>query len=197
MAHSQRRQRGQAIVETALAVPLMVLLLLGAFVGGAFVTSRVSATNAARQGARIAALLGGQTIDPAQSAGVNQGLVDARILSTVLAAAKLPNSTITEIDIYCQEGPKCTNSPGTPLAGAPADGSFVSGFDYDKFDGSGNPDITQQSFTLDKRTQAPPDEASVGLRIKYAFTSPINGTFSEFTQTLIAYAVMKAGSVLV
>jgi len=187
-------QRGQAITETAMVVPLFALLFLGVFIAGAFVTVRVSAVNSARQGARMASLLGGQ------GQTLSQTQVDQRIVDAVLTAAKLPNSKITEIDIYCHLGTKCANTVTT------VDGTFVTSDDYDKFtvttDSAGVSTATavaaQQSFTLDKRTQVPPDEVSIGVRIVYTYTSPVSvGIFAGFTRTMEDYSVMKASAVLV
>ena len=119
----------------------------------------------------------------------------APIVSAVLAASRFPNTVISEIDIYCYSGVKCA-AQGT------SDGAFSNTLDYDRYLVNANQttatrDATKQTFSLDKRTQVPPDEASIGVRILYTFTSPILGVFSEFTQTLSDYAVMKASSVLV
>jgi len=51
-------ERGQALVELAIALPLLILILMGIFeFGRAFYTYQV-VTNASREGARVAALGG-------------------------------------------------------------------------------------------------------------------------------------------
>ena len=49
------RQRGQALVETALVAPIVLLLMLAMIDGGMVLRDQVSLQEAARQGARIAA----------------------------------------------------------------------------------------------------------------------------------------------
>ena len=67
MRRDIRSERGAAIVETALAVHLVLLVGLGAVeFGRAYQTSRVLA-NAAREGGRVAALPNRATaVDPAR-----------------------------------------------------------------------------------------------------------------------------------
>lgn len=84
------RQRGQALVEFALILPLLVLLLVGVFDFGRAIYAYNTISNAARQGARLAIV--DQTIghiqERAASAGVNLAIeaadveVDFRDVST-------------------------------------------------------------------------------------------------------------------
>ena len=67
-----RRQAGQAAVELALVLPTLLVLLFGTFNVGILIVDKVVAAYAARQGARLAAVLG-------------SGLV---------------YGTVTEVDIY-------------------------------------------------------------------------------------------------
>jgi Flp pilus assembly protein TadG len=48
------RERGQALVELALIAPIFLLLVLGAIEFGAAFQARITLTNAAREGARLA-----------------------------------------------------------------------------------------------------------------------------------------------
>lgn len=50
--------RGQATVEAALVVPLLLFLLAGIFVAGLWLNATLTVTAAAREGARAAALTG-------------------------------------------------------------------------------------------------------------------------------------------
>jgi Flp pilus assembly protein TadG len=52
--HSRSRNRGQALVEFALVIPLFLLMLVGIFDLGRAVFSYNTLTNAAREGARLA-----------------------------------------------------------------------------------------------------------------------------------------------
>jgi Flp pilus assembly protein TadG len=58
-----RRTRGQATVEMALAVPIFFLLLIGMVEYGRALMMRHTMTDAAREGARLAALLNADAAD--------------------------------------------------------------------------------------------------------------------------------------
>src|ERR1700694_4782107 len=59
MVRARRRQRGQALVELAISVPVLLWLLLGSFDASVMVSDKVIAGYATRQGARLAAEVGG------------------------------------------------------------------------------------------------------------------------------------------
>src|ERR1700730_16075870 len=93
-----RRQGGQALVELAISVPVLLWLLLGAFDASGMVSDKVIAGYATRQGARLAAEIGGSETNnpPANQASIDQGIVQ-----NVLAVARAMNySSLQEIDIY-------------------------------------------------------------------------------------------------
>lgn len=52
----RRRARGQALIEFALTLPLLLLLLLGVLDAGRGVAAAITLSNAAREGARYGAL---------------------------------------------------------------------------------------------------------------------------------------------
>ena len=82
-----REQRGAALIEVALTLPLLLLVSVGIFeFGRAYQTWQVL-TNAAREGARIAVLPG--STDDAVEARVSQYLV----------SGQLPGAAGAEIDI--------------------------------------------------------------------------------------------------
>jgi Flp pilus assembly protein TadG len=56
---SRRTERGHALVEFALAAPMLVVFLLGMVILGNVVLNQIELTNTARDGARAAALCGG------------------------------------------------------------------------------------------------------------------------------------------
>ena len=82
-----RNQRGAALIETAITIPLVLLVSVGIFeFGRAYQTWQVL-TNAAREGARIAVL---------------QRHTDAQVTTTVrnyLTGGQLPNAGTASIDI--------------------------------------------------------------------------------------------------
>jgi len=64
-------QRGQALVELALVAPVLLLLVLGAVELGAAFQAKITITNAAREGARLAGR--GNIFTPSQVLQVVQG----------------------------------------------------------------------------------------------------------------------------
>jgi Flp pilus assembly protein TadG len=80
-----KRQRGAALIETALALPMVLLVAVGIFeFGRAYQTWQVL-TNAAREGARVAVL-----------PGANTGLITARAVSYLQAGqlSEAANATV-------------------------------------------------------------------------------------------------------
>ena len=169
-------QPGQSTIELALIIPLLMVLLLGGFNTTMLISDKLIANYAVRQGARLAAELGGTQTNP----GVTQIQIDRKIVRNVLAVASgMRYATVQEIDIY-----QASN----------VGGGFQSGNLLDQFDGAGNQlSGGSQTFTLDNRLQTPPNETPIGIRIQWQFTNPAprigTATFSE-------YAVMTAAPVL-
>src|SRR5689334_10691742 len=86
-------QRGQSVVELALAIPVLVLLLVSVFNITVLISNRLIAGYATRQGARLAAQLGnGQ-------GSMTTTQVDQQVCQSVLASTtNLTFGTLTEID---------------------------------------------------------------------------------------------------
>lgn len=177
MFRSRQRQRGQALVELAISVPVLLWLLLGSFDATVMVSDKVIAGYATRQGARLAAEIGGsETNNPPAS----QVSIDQNIVQNVLAVARAMNySTLQEIDIYA---PRATNgvfNPGTDL--------------YSQFDGNGTQ--ISSNFPITAREQIPPNETSIGVRLTWVYRPPTG--FATFTILLNEFTVMKTAPVLV
>ena len=84
--------KGQAVIEFALVLPFLLLLALGVVeFGRAWMTMNIL-TSAAREGARIAAVVGAEE-DPIRHPGKPRPEVEERVLS-VLAAARVPAGPI-------------------------------------------------------------------------------------------------------
>jgi Flp pilus assembly protein TadG len=82
-----RTERGAALLETAITMPLLLLVVVGIFeFGRAYQTWQVL-TNAAREGARIAVLPNSTT-----------GTVQARVL-TYMQYGQLPNAAAASINV--------------------------------------------------------------------------------------------------
>lgn len=56
-----RSEHGQALVETAITLPILALLLLGMVDGGRICSAWIVVTNASREGARVAAVGGSES----------------------------------------------------------------------------------------------------------------------------------------
>src|ERR1700736_3154182 len=102
MFRTPRRQGGQALVELAISVPVLLWLLLGAFDASVMVSDKVIAGYATRQGARLAAEIGGIETNPT----LTTSQIDNDIVQNVLAVATAMNySSLQEIDIYAPRDP--------------------------------------------------------------------------------------------
>jgi Flp pilus assembly protein TadG len=130
--HSRNRSRGQALVETALVLPVFLALLLGIVDMGRAVWATTSLASAAREAARFAIVHGGNanTVCPVgpPSATTVIPVADAScpypspstqsIINAATAAAIAGGSNVTVTVCY---GLNCTgnNSTGTNDRGTP------------------------------------------------------------------------------
>lgn len=89
----RRRTRGQSLVEFALVVPIFLLLLCGILDFGVVLYSRMTITNAARDGARVATLM----------AGESPGDIASRAADTAASAA---GGLGVSTDVSCQNSCK-------------------------------------------------------------------------------------------
>ena len=176
MLRRRRRQRGQALVELAISVPVLLWLLLGSFDASVMVSDKVIAGYATRQGARLAAEIGGsETNNPPAT----QASIDQNIVQNVLAVASAMNySSLQEIDIYAPRAANGIFNPGTDL--------------YSQFTGTGTQ--VSSNFPLTAREQIPPNETSIGVRLTWIYRPPTG--FATFTISLNEFTVMKAAPVL-
>jgi len=175
MRSGPARQRGQSLVELAISVPVLLWLLLGSFDATVMVSDKVIAGYATRQGARLAAELGGAQTNP----GVTTAQLDQRIVQNVLAVATAMNySVLQEIDIYSPVDARGVFNPATDL--------------YSKFDGAGN--AVSSTFPISSRNQIPPNETPIGVRLVWNYRPPTG--FASFNIQLNEFTVMKASPVL-
>jgi len=178
---------GQAMVEMALLLPVLLLLFLGAWTASNLIDDNNVALQATRAGARLAAELGN-----GGSSGATQGQLDTDILDQVypIVSPQLTNAKVTEIDIYQPSG--CVGT--TPfVAGTcpPNNGAYTAGELIDTYTvtaGVVASSCGTCSFTLANRSQVHPSEAEIGVRLKFTYTSP---TLRFFTQTDSQYTVMR------
>jgi Flp pilus assembly protein TadG len=176
MAGRKRRQRGQALVELAISVPVLLWLLLGSFDASVMVSDKVIAGYATRQGARLAAEIGGLETNPT----LTTSQVDNNIVQNVLAVASAMNySSLQEIDIYAPRATSGVFNPATDL--------------YSQYTGTGV--LVSSNFPISAREQVPPNETSIGVRLTWIYHPPTG--FATFTITLNEFTVMKTAPVLV
>src|SRR5437764_5989583 len=90
------RKRGQSLAEMAVVIPVLVFLLMGGFDASVMISDKITAGYAVRQGARLAAEIGGS-----QTTGSPTAQVDNQIVRNVLAVPTgLTAATPTNIYIH-------------------------------------------------------------------------------------------------
>lgn len=184
-----RGQRGQSIVEFAMVTPMLILLILGVFDTSTMASNKVVAISAARNGARLGAVLGGVSKDNAtcrgsQHAGTSLVSVDNAIVNDVVGiafeakkngthASGLVHADLTEVAIY---------------KASRADGTFNDGVDMaNKYKITATvvgpntvPVVTAKSYggpayPLTERCQAPQGlESEIGVRLIWTYFPPDN-----------------------
>jgi hypothetical protein len=114
-------ERGVSLVEFALVAPVLVVFVLGLFLVGIVVMNQMQLTNAARDGARAAAVCGGPSRD---AAAVIPTLPDGHTAcdSTLLVSYidgrlnALPGGAVTSVCVYA--GSQTGNTLGTTCEAA-------------------------------------------------------------------------------
>src|SRR5437588_633264 len=81
---ARRRSRGQSLAELAIAIPALYFLLMGGFDASLMLADKLSAGFAVRQGARLAAELGGSQTNP----GATTQQIDDQVVRNVLAVTR-------------------------------------------------------------------------------------------------------------
>lgn len=177
-ATSRHGRRGQSLAEMAVVIPVLFLLLMGGFDASVMISDKITAGYAVRQGVRLAAEIGGSQTNPNSTTAQ----VDQQIVRNVLAVARgLTSAQPTEIDVYAPSRADGSYTPGDPI-----DQFFISP--------GGGVSPGTQTFPIQNRSQTPPNETSIGVRILWRYSPPA-GIFPS--NMLIAdYAVMKAAPLL-
>lgn len=169
------KQRGQSLVELAVATPLLLWMLLGSFDVAVMVSDKVIAGAACRQGARLAAELGGSAANP----GLTTTQADADVVKNILIVAQAMNySAITDVFIY------------SPLQ---SDGDYHAGDPVDHYNSSGGI-IGSVGFPVTARNQVPPNETPIGVRIEWNYVPPTG--LATFTIHLSEHTTFLASPVL-
>lgn len=115
MRRSQRRVRGQALVEFALVVPILLLVLVGILDFGRAIFAYNSVSNAARSGARVA------IVD--QSTTAIEAAVEAEAVGlepTTVITFTDGGTTCAPVEIGCMASVSVEHDfePATPLLGS-------------------------------------------------------------------------------
>jgi hypothetical protein len=151
----RRRQRGQALVEFAIFVVILVNLLAGVVDIGGLLSDHVSVVYAARQGARTAAVLG------------NLGKADCAAVGAIQAAiANLPNVTLNRIIIYK------AGADGLPID-ATTQESYPGNTQCNAVAGTLTQTPAPDGYHPDKRNNQPLIEDSVGVELDYTYAFPL------------------------
>ena len=106
----RREERGATLVETALILPLLLLLSLGAVEIGFLVVDYLTVTNAAREGARTGAAAG-DYVDATTSIDADDLIIEA----VEQVACNLEFSTLSSVSIYKADADGNPIDPGTLL----------------------------------------------------------------------------------
>jgi Flp pilus assembly protein TadG len=187
MMRARDGRRGQAMVEMALLLPVLMLLFLGSWTAANLIDDNNAAAQATRAGARLGAELGNGS-----ALGLTQNQIDTDILDQVypIVSPQLTNAKVTEIDIYQPSG--CIGT--TPFAAGtcpPNNGAYTAGELIDTYTVTGgvvSSTCGTCTFTLANRSQTHPSEAELGVRLIFKYTSP---ALTFFTQTDSQYTVMR------
>ena len=174
---TKRGQRGQAVVEMTILLPVYFLLLLGMLEFGLAFDHLLSISYASREGARVGAALtnGGGTLGCSAGQSPNAATVDAQIAAAVERVLSSPGSivkleNVSQIRIYLATatGAETTGKVNvwTYSAGA---GPIVDGSHLD-FVASSSP------WTPCSRVNTlPAPSIGVSLVYRYDFTTPLGG----------------------
>ena len=210
MTRLRDTRSGQAMVEMAMLLPVLLLLFLGAWTAANLIDDNNAAAQATRAGARLAAELGNggypnETLVACQATNADPCQVDKDIIDQVIpiVSPQLTNAKIIEIDVYQPSG--CTGttpfSSGScpPNNGAYCTSSFSNAYTpvcagvtelIDKYTVVGTTATLSGTagYTLDLRNQTHPNESELGVRLVFTYTSP---ALTFFSQTDSQYTVMR------
>jgi hypothetical protein len=171
----RRRERGQAMIETAIVIAVLLSLLMGVYSVSQYAADQNTAGTATRSGARVGGELGNGSYAPSAAlvpcqataaggtgANTDPCAVDRQIVQVVCQiASSMPFiKSIDEITVY-----------------RPLSAGNGSTYDlYEKYLGC-TPNLRPTNaasgwYTLDKRLEIHPNESYVGVSLKYSYKSP-------------------------
>jgi len=118
-APHQTRESGQALLEFALCLPVLLLVLTGICTFGIYLTHYLILTNAVTVGAQQLAVSRGQTTDPCQLASSAVQSASPTLNATNLSYTFVLNS-VTYQGTSCSSGSTGTGAAGNLVQGASA-----------------------------------------------------------------------------
>jgi Flp pilus assembly protein TadG len=194
MSSRWRVQRGQSAVELCFVLPICLLMFMGVYTAGSFISDMNVAGQATRAGSRLGAEVGNYGYGTTQAltascmgaSTTNPCAVDQDIVTAVLTIAKgMQNVTsIDELDIYdpCASSGSCTAATSLCSDSADISGNYQAGDPIDVYKLQSGTWTLQGTagFALNKRTQAHPNELAVGVRILYRFQASAPISFFNF-----------------
>jgi Flp pilus assembly protein TadG len=115
------RQEGQALVETALVVPIIITLVFGILIFGIFTMQIMSLTEGVSSAGRVLAVSAGQTLDPCALAATTlqkaAPVLSTSSLSYSVALTPQGGSTQTYPGASCSSTSTTTGAPGNLVSG--------------------------------------------------------------------------------
>lgn len=165
----RRASRGQALVEFALFLPLLMSLVIGATDVAMLLNNHLDVVYAARAGARIGAVIG------AYAPSTAPYTADCAVIGAIQSALSGDqNVVVSKIIIYKSD------AAGQPVSASLED--IYAGNATCAADGSVTPNATQLGWPPSARCNAPFFEDSLGVAITYSYTYEFNplggGTFT-------------------
>lgn len=175
-----RREGGQAMIETAIVIAVVFSILMGVYAVGMFASDQNTAGTATRAGARLASELGNGGYNGVSTSACQGGnpkdpcAVDRQIVQSVCqVAATMPFVTsISEVDIYRATGSGSTGDLIDKYTSCAASALAVSA-----------------AYTLNLRIQTHPNEAYIGVSVTYNYKAPV--PMFPLTTTATVYTVTQ------
>jgi hypothetical protein len=201
MSMKRRAQKGQSLVELCLALPVCLLLFMGVYTAGTFISDMNVAGQATRAGARLGAEVGnygyGTTVAlsaPCMVGSKDPCAVDQDIATVVATVAKSMQNvkSMDEIDVYdpCYSSGACPDTTAVCSDAANINGGYQVGDPVDVYKLVAGTWTLQggAGYKLDDRLQKHPNERAIGVR--FVFTFQASAPISFFNIQALQYATM-------
>ena len=174
-------ETGQSLVELSLILPVFLMLLLGILEFGMAFDHLISISYASREGARTGAALvnGGGTLGCSAGQSPNAATVDAQIVAAVervltSQGSQVAIDRIRQIRIYRTTSAGAETSSINIWTYTPGTGPVIDG---DALDFSAS---TTAWEACSRVNTLPAPSIGVGIRYRYAFTTPLGGIVGFF-----------------